>query len=98
MSLIKSNNYQVIFCERIIGMAINASISKLELGNVIEDEKGEKKQEITTTVVIPTEILWQTLPILFKQINDTATKKGIIDDLNKFITILNDDNINNGKA
>lgn len=89
MKINKSGNYQTIFCERIVGMGVGASIAKLDFGN-ISDFDDEKSVEITATLVIPTDVLIKTLPVLLQQLNDPDTKESIKKNLHDIIQLFDE--------
>ena len=71
-SITKSKDHKTIFCETIVGMAVGGSVSKLDLGNILEDES-ERRIEITTTLIMPTERLIRIIPLLEKQLYDSRS-------------------------
>ncbi|OFR95847.1 hypothetical protein HMPREF2824_06605 [Neisseria sp. HMSC063B05] len=83
-----SNGYQTIFCDRIMSMSVSASVSKLDFGSFTKENENSSL-EITTRLVIPTEVLVQTLPLLLEQISNQDMKNGLVTDLNKLINYLN---------
>ena len=86
INLKMSTTHQSIYCDHLFRFALGPTISKLEFGVLIEDDKGDDEvPEITTTLLIPTLNLLEVLPFVLEQRKTDETKAELLNKLHKLI-------------
>ena len=82
-----SKNHQVIFADHLVRFGIGPLVSKLDFGVI--DDLDQSKVEISRTITLPTNHLFDIVQKMHDQINQDVVKKDVVKKLNAVISEIN---------